>query len=263
MADIKILLATPCSGETVTTTYLRTILKLSAQAPRLNPKLSLVVQTLSIADIYKARNFLAASFMADLSFTHLFFVDADIGFEPRLLEKMLRFDRPFVAALYPYRTLNLRRFHDVARQVGDPELAERLALEFVMGQSVVGESVNGAAPTYTVNAGFVRTKTIGAGVMLLKREVFETLKKAHPELMTAPNQMPYSMMGIKEPVLQCFASLQLEDGNFLSEDISFCYRWDRCGGKIWACVDEDVTHVGQTAYRSAYIDRLKHGMFQT
>ena len=262
-APHRIFVATPCSGETVTTEYLHTVLKLQGYAYRPGATFSVKFVTLSIADIYKARNALAAAFMADPSMTHLLFLDADMGFEPRLVEKMLQFDQPFTAALSPQRSLDAKRFHDAARRVDDPELAERLAAQFVSAQSIVGESVDGGPPIYRVDRGFVRIKTIGSGIVLLRREVFITLREAYPELMSPPNQSPYRQLGTTGPVHQCFASLQLEDGNFLSEDISFCYRWDRCGGKIWACVDEDISHVGQRVHRSAYIEHMRHGLFQT
>ncbi len=239
------------------------MLKLQGHAYRPGSNFTLKFVTLSISDIYKARNALAAMFMADATATHLLFVDADMGFEPRLIDRMLQFDQPFTAALYPQRSLDARRYHEVARQVDDPVLAERLAVNFVTGQNVVGVSVEGGPPSYHVDRGFVRIKAIGTGLMLLRREVFTTLQDAYPELMSPPNQSPYRQLGTSEPVHQCFASLRQDNGNFLSEDVSFCHRWDRCGGKIWACVDEDVSHVGQRVFRSAYIDRMKHGMFQT
>ncbi len=242
---------------------MHTILKLKDYAHSETSDFAFRTITVSFSDIYKSRNFLAAAFMADKSATHLLFVDADMGFEPSLVRRMVRFDQPFVAALYPNRSMDRQRFHAVARTTDDAVLAERLALDFVKGESIVGESINGETPRYRVDRGFVRTKAIGTGVLLLKREVFTTLRDAYPSLLSPPNQSPYRQLGISEPVHQCFASLQLEDGNFLSEDISFCHRWNRCGGKIWACVDEDISHVGQKVYRSAYIDRMKHGMFQT
>ena len=263
MSAIRILIATPCTGETVTTEYLRTVVKIGAEAKRLNPSFDFDLLTISMADIYKARNYLAAQFIRHARFTHLLFVDSDMGFEPRLIEKMLRYDKPFTAAFYPFRKIDMARFHETSRKVDESGLAERLALDFVSAASIVGERRAEGGVAYRVDEGFVRTKEIGTGVMLLKREVFEKLRDAYPDLMGPPNQSPYDQLGVSEPVHQCFTSLRTDDGRYLSEDISFCWRWDRCGGQIWACVDEEITHFGQKAYKGAYIDRLKHGMFQT
>ena len=261
--DLKILIGTPCSGDVVTTAYLRTIIKLSAFASSCRPSFAWDLQTIAISDLHKARNFLAARFMADPSYTHLLFIDADMGFEPRLIGKMLQFDQPFTAALYPQRKIDMGRMYEASRRLDDPKLAECLALDFVSAAGVIGERRPDGRVAFHVDRGFVRIKSIGTGVMLLRREVFTTLREAHPELLTLSNQSPYKELGISDPVHQCFAAVQTVDNSFLSEDVSFCHRWDRCGGKIWACVDEPVSHVGQHVFHAAYIDRMRHDLMQS
>ena len=259
----RILIATPCSGESVTTEYLHTIVQLVGWSTRPSAGFSLNLLTLSLSDLHKARNYFAASFMKESTYTHLLFIDADQAFHPRLISKMLRLDQPFVAALCPFRTMDMRRFHELSRRFDDPALAERLSLDFVAAGSIVGESVDGGPPAFTVTDGFIRAKSVGAGVALLKREVFEKLRDGYPELMTRADQLPYSTLGITDPVHQCFAPLQGDDGSFLSEDMSFCRRWDKMGGKIYVCVDEEIAHVGRKVYRSSYIERMKHDLFQS
>lgn len=258
----SILVATPCSGELVTTEYLHTIVKLIGWSTNPSAGFSVSLLTLALSDLHKARNHLAAAFMAEPNHTHLLFIDADQAFRPALVSRMLKLDQPFVAALCPYRTMDMKRFHELSRRFDDPELAERLSLDFVSAGTLVGERVGDGPPVFRVRDGFIRAKAVGSGIALLKREVFERLRDAHPELWTPPDQPPYSQIGIKDAVHQCFAPLQIEGGNFLSEDMSFCRRWDNLGGQIWVCVDEDIVHVGRKAYRSAYIDRMKHDLFQ-
>ncbi len=258
----RILVATPCSGEVVTTEYLHTIVKLIGESTRPSAGFSLSLLTISMSDLHKSRNHLAAAFMADPQNTHLLFIDSDQAFNPAMVSKMVKFDQPFVAALCPYRTMDMKRFHELSRRFEDAELAERLSLDFVSAGTLVGERVDGGPPVYRVKDGFIRAKAVGSGIALLKREVFDRLREAHPELWTPADQPPYSQLGITDPVHQCFAPLQIEGGNFLSEDMSFCRRWDKLGGQIWVCVDEDIVHIGRKVYKSAYIDRMKHDLFQ-
>jgi hypothetical protein len=36
----------------------------------------------------------------------------------------------------------------------------------------------------------------------------------------------------------------------MSEDVSFCRRWQQTGGEIWAVYDDAVGHVGPFAFRA-------------
>jgi hypothetical protein len=37
-------------------------------------------------------------------------------------------------------------------------------------------------------------------------------------------------------------------GTYLSEDFSFCRRWTRMGGEIWADLESKLTHVGAYSF---------------
>lgn len=261
MDPVRILICTPCVGESVTTTYVGSILKLQSHRFR-NRDVAFSFKFLSISDVYKSRNYFAALFMEKAVFTHLLFIDSDMGFEPQLIEKMLNFDKDLTAALCPYRERDPVKFHGVARKIDDPYLAERLSLDFVSGGDIVRAAGTPEDPQYRVTNGFVRVNSIGAGIMLVRRSVFERLRELYPDLIGPEQQMPYAKMGLTQRVHQCFSPVRTPDGNFLSEDKSFCARWTSSGGEIWACVDENIAHVGPSTYEGAYIERMRAGLFQ-
>lgn len=53
--------------------------------------------------ITRARNTLVAQFITVPQATHLMFIDADIGFEPELVHRMLTFDEDVVGGMYRQR----------------------------------------------------------------------------------------------------------------------------------------------------------------
>jgi len=55
--------------------------------------------------ITRSRNTLVSQFLQTSS-THLFFIDADICFEPEQVFRMLSFDRDFVAGIYPLKVID-------------------------------------------------------------------------------------------------------------------------------------------------------------
>ena len=56
--------------------------------------------------VTRARNTLVANFLDDEHATHLLFVDADIGFSPTIIKRMLDFDHEVVCAPYPMKLIN-------------------------------------------------------------------------------------------------------------------------------------------------------------
>ena len=263
MPKANLFVATPTTDSTVTTEYFQSINGLIFASYKEGSTFNVsCIRTTMYAEVAKARNVLAAKFMEDERFTHLLFVDADMGFNPSLVARMLATDHPFVGALSPYKYVDPATQHRMARRFDDPRLADRLSLDFVAAEQIFNEG-DEVSPRIRVHDGFVRVHRIGTGITLLARSVFDAVQAAHPTLWSAPNSSFYAGVGIKGRVHQCFAGIQRPDGDMLSEDFSFCERWTSLGGEIWACVDEDIAHVGRRICKSAYIDRLRHNIIQT
>jgi hypothetical protein len=248
----KIMIATPCANGMVTTDYLESVMKLTHAGRFKAWNVSFILETKSFSDLPVARNYFAARFMADESLTHMLFLDADMAVQPSLVQRYLELKKPFVGAVYPTRFLNASRMFSVSALTKDASEAIRLAQDFVCAKSIIGEPENG----------FCRASRVGTGAMMLSRDVFTTLREAHPKLWLPTGGAVYAALGFDGPVLQCFTPLQSPSGEFLSEDVSFCERWLQAGGEIWSCVDENIVHVGQRRHFGTYATRLARGMVQ-
>jgi hypothetical protein len=53
--------------------------------------------------VKRARNDCVAYFLTNTQFTHLFWIDADIGYSPEAAYRFLRADRDVVAGVYPLK----------------------------------------------------------------------------------------------------------------------------------------------------------------
>lgn len=105
-----------------------------------------------------------------------------------------------------------------------------------------------------VRGDFMRVHRTGCGVMLIKREVLETLAQAHPELWA---QYPSPGLDGFERVFQPFAqTFQNANGVFLGEDFAFCRRWTDTGGQIWSCYTETIAHVGRETFMGNFQRKL-------
>lgn len=121
--------------------------------------------------VTRSRNTLVARFLDAPIATHLMFIDADIGFLPAQVIRMLAFDREVVAGLYPLKVVHY-----------DEQVFERLrageSLEHAQLRSV-GDFAEGAEPEAL--EGFIPGEFAGGGFLLMKREALERLVAAAPE----------------------------------------------------------------------------------
>jgi hypothetical protein len=178
------------------------------------------------ADIEDIRNlFVTAWYDGHPEFSHMLFVDADMGFEPELIRDFIRFDKPLMGVLY----------------------ARRKMPASIVGTVPEGHSVN------DVVHGFIRATGLGCGVMLISREVITTMLEKMPELSDPiPSSLAEATPDLKlTRIIRAFDKIR--HGNVrLSEDMAFCHRWQQCGGEVWANVNHKISHIGPFDYHMRY-----------
>jgi len=231
---MRILIGTPTYNGQLTTNYTGSLLALWSE---FNGQLDW--KSTSGTLIAWARNTLA-SLVLQGDHTHLLFIDSDIDFPPRLIRRMVEFDAPVVSAICPHRVLDVPRFHALSRATEDPGVAWARSLSFVMELET----------PHVERDGFYRAKRTGTGLMLIKREVFETLRQTHADLYRPAAGSYYEFQGLQN-VLQCFDPIYDGKGVAMGEDVSFCRRWQDTGGEVWVVFDETVGHVGPFMFRAA------------
>src|SRR5580698_2850908 len=128
MSRPLIFVATPCFGGMVSQNYMLSVIRLMSYA-----KSSGFDVTLSMigydALISRARSTLLAAFLDDPGATHLLFIDADIGFRPQQVERLLGFDKDFTGALYPLKSIDWEQIPQ--RCVERGESVQQAALSYV------------------------------------------------------------------------------------------------------------------------------------
>jgi hypothetical protein len=256
---MKILIGTPAYGETVTTTYCETLFWLFDHFRKTHPNVHLDHKFASLALLSHMRNYFASRVLNDESYTHLLFIDADMGFAPSLIEHMIALDKPVVSCIYPKRALDLSRLSEIMKQVENPQVARLVAQDYVGAGNALDFDGEQSIDKLVIEGPAVRVRHAGTGVMLIQRRVFEEIRKTYPELWV-DRPGAYARLGHKAGVLQCFESLVNQDGFYVGEDVSFCHRWrEGCGGEIWSIVTETIVHKGADVFVGRYLTKLEHG----
>ncbi len=222
----KILLFVPAFGQMMSCTTVSTIIQLMQVLP--SKAIAGGFGTLSYPDIAEMRDAVLSRWYDHMTdYTHLLFIDADMGFPPELVLDMLLFDQPLVGAIY-------------RKRIEPPQWA----------------ASGSGGPTTDRCANFIKVDGIGMGVCLIRRDVVTTMLEKMPELSDDKIAM-LSIRDLMDPaatrIIRAFDPIMGPSGR-VSEDLSFCQRWRECGGDVWGAIGHMVSHVGPYDFAGRYAD---------
>jgi hypothetical protein len=247
-----VLVATPTAGGVVKSFYATSLVKVVLAVKDTGWDADFMTFDGSYVSI--ARNYFANTLLGQSQFTHLVMIDSDMSFDGDIICRLIRCDKPVVAAAYPQRRMDLEAYAQAAR---NPELttADRFAL--AMKYTVQPEPEPGTRQVKVID-GMCRVNRISLGCSVIQRKALEALIAAGMARLLPDASS--ERMGLKGPFYDFFSEMNLEDGTRLSEDYSFCKRWrSLAGNEIWAAVDEPIGHVGDMIYGAPYLKRLLQG----
>jgi hypothetical protein len=200
----KVHIAMPCYGGMLTESTFMSFIKWANTARQLGIDWTLETMV-NESLISRARNTLTAKFLDMPDATHLFFVDADIGWEPWHLLVLLNRDVDVCAGLYPMKTMPIKWV------------------------------VNGFEGAEEGPDGFQEVSKAGTGFLLIKKGVFEQMNN-HPAVKQYKNDI--GLDPVFDQYLKTYFDTAVRQNRYYSEDWTFCENWRDIGGKIY--VDKRV-----------------------
>ena len=241
MSDqIHLVVATPCFGGQVSSIYASSIFHLQrALRSKSNVDLKIHLRD-GDALITRARANLVTLFLDDPAATHLLFLDADIGFRPEQVFRLIESGADVVAGVYPIKRVNW----DKAKRALEANRSNvpAASLDYVL------EVDN--PDLVTVVGGFTRVRYAGTGFLMIRRHVLETMC-AHPDYASLQFFREHShdvLAGSPNRFALFECMIDPATGTYLSEDFAFCKRWTDIGGEIWADLNSRLDHVGPAVF---------------
>jgi hypothetical protein len=220
--DIHVAVATPCYGNIMVSQYARSLAMTGARFQSLGIGFDLMFLA-NEALIEKGRNSLVAAFLESKA-THLWFVDADMGWEPDAIVRLIG-----------------------AMKVGGFEMAaaagprKATPTSFCLNFPHQMERDN--------KTGYIEALTVGTGFMVLTRSCVEKMVAA-----SADNFFVDPLSGKK--IHRLFECKIDEHRQFWSEDYTFCNKWRDIGGKIHIDFSVKLEHVGNHVWAGALQEQL-------
>ena len=162
---------------------------------------------------------------AEVGFTDLVFIDSDQGWDPAVIERIVRDKHLVVGALPPKKC--------------DP----------------VTYHMNGL--TGVIEGHLFQSIECGTGLMRIKREIFARLDERHPDLAIATQtQFP-------SPHMPYFQTGNTKYGR-IGEDVFFCRLLREIGEFIWIDSDVDFTHIGHKRWKGNFYEHcVATGLLKT
>ena len=245
---IKLFLGMPMYGGLLTEATLHGVLELQSWSHANN--IGLRVQTMGGESlITRARNTMVSMMLdqKDYVATHLLFIDADIGFSWKNIERLLCIDKDVACGVYPRKHIHLERIKGILEKNPNATNEEIEA-------KALGYNLNFDDPNNLVGEqGFFKVNEAATGMMLTKREVFTTMMKKFPERKYESDQIVNGQNYRSDYCYDLFAVgpyKTLDQKRYLSEDYYFSRLWtEHCGGEIWADIASPLTHFGNRAFR--------------
>jgi hypothetical protein len=196
--------------------------------------------------IERARNILVKRFLSNPSFTHMMFIDADIGFNPASVIRLLEFDKDVTSAVYPKKSINWELVKNKVAQ-GSPEDIRQMGLDFNINILTSDPPVNG----------FVKVLDVATGFLMMKREMLEKMYEHYKEELFAVNDIQGQNVENYIAIFAC--SIDKTTKRFLSEDYAFCRRYQEMGGEVWADISTPLSHTGTHVYSGNILERVTLG----
>jgi hypothetical protein len=235
---VNLVVATPCFGGQISIVYAGSIFKLQKMVRASNEIDLKVLFKDGDALITRARASLVAQFLDDPQATHLLFVDADIGFEPEQVLRLIECGADVCAAIYPIKRIDWGKVRAVVESNRPNPAAAALSYVFEVPDT----------NAVITRGEFAQVRYAGTGFLMLRRQALEKMcahyanlqyKRDHSVEAVSPSSNRFAL----------FDCMIDEHGTYLSEDFSFCKRWTDIGGEIWADLKSTLNHVGPLVFR--------------
>jgi hypothetical protein len=240
----KILVGTPCYNGAVTVQYLSSMLRLQHVLREEGIDFSLTTLA-SESLITRARNFIVSQFLGRPQFTHLLFVDADIGFDPNVVPRYLEAGKDVLGGVYPIKRMDLEAVRHLS-----PERSVATTFRYA-AKPLVDQIAD--------DHGFARAEYCGTGFMLIRRNVLERMTARYSDLkydhsFTADRAATAEDNGHLYALFD--TSLDRDRGLYLPEDYTFCRRWTDMGGEVWIDVHSKFSHAGSFCFDGDFAAHL-------
>jgi len=179
----------------------------------------------------------------------MLFIDSDISFNYKMIERMLNYDKDICLVPYPIKGIDFDK------------IKKRIKEGCEIDPRVLGNQYTMSVPdpnNVKVENGFIEVERGPAGCMLIKRSVIEALIKEYPEFTINQHTLIDGKLVLREHMYNFFDTYwDSKAKTYTGEDFYFCKLCKHAGIKMYSLIDEYIAHHGEFSYTGRLIDEFK------
>jgi len=247
LRESKFFIATPCYGGALTEPYFRSTIKLMTWFN--GHKVPLAFGTIANESLVtRARNVLLAYFL-NSDYTHLMFIDADIEFQVDDILKLWLHDKDVVVGAYPKKGVNWSHIKESVILDPSKELTPNQIGALGSDYAINFKFSDRENKQVKVENGLIELHDAGTGFMMIKRKAIDSIIEHYPEIKYV-NDVQMGGVDLKDKFYALFDTMiDPIDRRYLSEDYTFCRRWQEMKGQIWLDPSISLNHYGSFCFQ--------------
>lgn len=229
--------------------YVASMMNFAVEAERAGMRLQVLFHQ-GESLVTRARNNCVAQFLANPHWTHLFWIDADIGFSAQAAFRLLLANYDIAAGVYPLKRENWPT-------EGVAAGTTRQQFEATFTRYTVNAKASEASAKVELDVqpdGFMKMTEAPTGFMAIKRGVFERLMASYPDLRYVPDGIGDADLGLHYRFFDVMVDPQTR--RYLSEDYGFCRLWSGLGESVYIDANSNLTHQGAKLYGGDFANSL-------
>ena len=242
---ISIFVATPVHSD-VSIHYFKACLEFQKEC--FVRKIQVMFQVMKSSLVTQGRQLCVSGFM-ESDCTHMLFIDSDISFNYKMIERMINYDKEICLVPYPIKGLDFDK------------IKSRIKEGSTLDPRVLGNQYTMSVPDPTnvkVENGFIEVERGPAGCMLIKKEVIHKLIKEYPEFTIKQHTLNDGKLVTRNHMYNFFDTYwNKDDKTYTGEDFYFCKLCKHAGIKMYALIDEYISHHGEFSYTGRLLDEFK------
>ena len=235
--NLHLVIGTPMYGGMCTSEYTQSLLNLSESANKSDVKLTTIFLG-NESLIQRGRNTIAHHFMNLPDATHLLFIDADLKFRTEDVVRMIQADKSFIVGPVALKGYNWEEIRQAAVN-GEDDIGRTggvFNINKLPGIDMVDENT-----PFEIEHG-------GNAFMMIRRDVFETLKPHTPIYTNGGRSLPDGV-----EIYDYFrVEINKDTNHLLSEDYFLCHSYRQLGGKVWCAPWVETGHFGSHLFNGKY-----------
>jgi len=207
--------------------------------------------------ITRARNYCVDEFLRS-DYTHLMFIDSDIGFDPNDVLTLLALmdtensdnDKNIMCGPYPKKTIaweKIKQAVDKGFADENPNELDKFVGDYVFNPASGQSQIRLDEPVKVLEG--------GTGFMMVTRHAFQKFDEAYPDYSYKPDHVRTKHFdGTREIMMYFQALIDEKSKRYLSEDYMFCQWMQKVGVDTWMCPWMKLLHTGSYTFGGSLQD---------